>query len=176
MNKGVKIALWTLVAAIGRFGVYAGIAVKGLMAICYNIVKYEARIDLQFIYLKLTLKIKNPSILKMDIDGYNLSVYLNNKWVANVESKTHVEMKSEAISTIVIPVKIDFLKTYGVVGGKEIVNAFLRKEFDKIFINVAGRFDGTVMKYHAHVPVDYKITLTEILKIMSSPDTDPCQT
>lgn len=173
MSIGGKIAL-VFVTALGLVGIYAGIGVKKLMSICYNIVKYEYKLDLEYLYLDLTLQLKNPSFLKVGIDGYDLDVYLNNKWVAKVAKIKHEEIASEGISFIAIPIKIKYIKLINTIGGKEIINAFSNKEFHKIVIIVRGKLYGEVLKIPVNVPVDYKITLAEIIKIMDEPESAPC--
>lgn len=173
MKTGARIA-WIMVFGLGLVGIYAGIGIKKLMSICYNIVKYDVKVDFEYIWLTLTLQIKNPSYLKVDIDGYDLDVYLNNAWVANVATKKHTSLNPGGDDLIKIPIKIQYLKTFGAVKSRDIVNSFLRKEFDKIVVSLKGKFDGTILKVKAHVPVDYKISLLEIIKIMDEPASAPC--
>ena len=163
---------WLFVSALGIAGIYVGIGVKQLMSFCYNIVKYEVKIDFDYIYLNLTLNFKNPSYLKIDIVGYDLDVYINNGYIGKATSKKYTPLKTGEFSSIVIPAKIPYLKMN--IKGKEILSAFTQKRYDDIFISLKGKFDGTVLRVSAHVPVDYKITLTEIIKIMDSPDSAPC--
>ena len=169
-----KIIVWSLVTALGLTSIYAGIGVKKLMSICYNIVGYKLKLDLEYLYLDLTMQLKNPSFLKVGIEGYNIDVYLNNKWVAKVAKKNHEEITSESATIINIPIKIKYQKLINTVGGKEIINAFSNKEFGKIFVILRGTFDGAVLKIPVHVPVDYKITLEEVIKIMDAPESAPC--
>ena len=173
MSIGGKIA-WVVVAALGLVGIYAGIGVKKLMSICYNIVKYKYKLDLEYLYLDLTLQLKNPSFLKVGIEGYDIDVYLNNKWVAKVAKINHEEIVAEGVSVIDIPIKIKYQKLINTVAGKEIINAFSSKNFDKIFVTLEGTFSGSVLKVLVNVPVDYKITLDEIIKIMDAPASAPC--
>ena len=171
MKAGKAIA-WLFISALGIAGIYVGIGVKQLMSFCYNIVKYEVKIDFDYIYLNLTLNFKNPSYLKIDIVGYDLDVYINNGYIGKTTSKKYVPLKTGAFSSIVIPAKIPYLKMK--INGKEILNAFTEKRFADIFISLKGKFDGTVLGVAAHVPVDYKITLQEIIKIMDAPASAPC--
>ena len=170
-----NIIAWTLVTAIGLFGIYAGVGIKKLMSICYSITKYKlVQIDLEYIYINFTLTLKNKSFLKVDIEGYNFDVYLNNKFVTALSSKKHEEIAGEGISVIDIPLKVAYLKTFKTVGGNEILNAFTEKKFDRIFVTLKGTFSGSVLKVPVNVPVDYKITLEEIIKIMDAPASAPC--
>ena len=168
-----RIIAWTLVSVLSIAGIYVGIGVKQLMSFCYNIVKYEYKVDLEYFYLNLTLNFKNPSYLKIDIVGYDLDVYLNNGYIGKITSKKYTPLKSGEFSSVVIPAKIPYPKLLKNINGKEILTAFADKRFDRIFVSLKGRFDGRVLKVPVHVPVDYKITLEEIIKIMDSPKTPP---
>lgn len=174
MKAGHIIAL-IFVTAFSIAGIYIGIGVKQLMSFCYKIVKYDFKIDLDYIYLTVDMKIKNPSYLKIDIYDYDIDVYVNNARVGSIANKKYVELKKGGVSSISIPSKIPYLKTFKNIPGKQIFNYFINKEFDKIFITLKGKFNGGVLGVSAHVPIDYKITLKEIAQIMSEPDSDPCE-
>lgn len=175
MSKSLKIASIIIITALGIFGIYATIGIRMLMNICYEIAKYKYKgIDIQYIYIDLQLRIFNPSILKVGLNGYNLNVYLNNKWLSDLTSYTPIIIKSEGISTITIPLKIDYLKTFGTIKSKEIINYFLTQQFDKIIITLKGKFSGTVLKIPVSVPVDSSWTLQEIAKTMDNPS-EPCK-
>ena len=174
MSNGVKIFVWSVLAALGLVGIYAGIGVKKLMNICYNIVKYDLKFDIQYLTLGLTLQVKNPSFLAVDLYSYDLDVFLNNKKVASVASKKYINLMAGQFTQISIPIKVKYTDTFGIVGSKEIFNYFISQRFDKIFVTLKGAFEGKIMKISASVPVDYKITLKEIADIMDSPS-DPCE-
>lgn len=173
--KAGKIIAWAFVASLGIAGIYIGVGVKRLMSFCYKIVKYNVKIDLDYVHLSVDLKIQNPSYLKIDIYDYDIDVYVNNVQVGNVASKRYIELKKEQVSTISIPAKIPYLKSIGNINGKQMFNAFVNKEYDKIYITLKGKFNGGVLGVSATVPIDYKITLKEIAEIMSEPDSgEPC--
>lgn len=172
-----RVVIWSLVTVISLFGVYAAMGARALMGICYNMVKYQLRnITGEYIYIDFTLKINNPSFLAVDINGYKLDIYLNNKFIANLTSVAHKEIVGNGISTIVIPLKIAYLKTLGAVNSKELLNNFTNQRFDKIVVSLKGTFSGTVLKVPAEVPVNSKWTLKEINEIMMAPEDVPCKT
>lgn len=173
-----RVIAWGLVTAIGAFGVYAAIGARALMSICYNMVKFQVQnITGDSIYINFTLKLNNPSFLAVDINGYKLDVFLNGKFIASVASVAHEEIMSKGISTLVIPVRVAYLKTLGIVGGKELINNFANQRFDKIVVSLKGTFKGSVLKVPVGVPVDQKWTLKEISDTMSAPSTEPpCKT
>lgn len=169
MNKGVKIVVWSLVTAFGLLGIYAGLGIRKLMSVGYKIIKFQIkRFNLDSISIDLTLKICNPSVLAVDITGYNIDVYLNNKPVSNIKSSTPATLIANGNSLITIPLTVLY-KTFGVVQSKEIINAFSTMQYSKIFINLQGTLDATILKIPAHVPIKYQITLQEIQKIMDDP-------
>lgn len=167
--KAGRIIIWSLVTALGLVGIYAGMGVRKLMSVGYNIIKYKiTKFALDSISLDLTLKICNPSFMKVDISGYNIDIYLNNKPVSNIKSTTHASLIANGNSIIVIPVTVLF-KTFGVVGSKELVTAFGNREYDKIIISLRGTLDATILNIPAHVPIKYQITLADIQKMMDDP-------
>ena len=178
MSRGLKIAGGILIVAIASFGIYAGLGVRALMAICYNMVKYQLKnITSDAIYIDFTLKLSNPSFLSVDVNGYHLDVYLNNKFIANVTSADHATIASKGISTITIPLKVAYLKTFSAAVSRDLISNFANQRFEKIIVSLKGKLNGTVLKVPVNVPVDTKWTLKEIETIMNTPsEAPPCKT
>lgn len=174
----MKVILKTIgivaLTAVTFAGVWAGIGIKNLMNICWKITKYDFRVDLEYIYVNLTIQIRNPSHLSVGINGYKLGVYLNNHWVADVSESKRENLTPGELITINVPVKVKFIKTFGAIKSRTVVNAFLRKEFDKIYVTLKGNLDGNILGINKGVSVDEKFTFAEILKIMNEPASAPC--
>lgn len=173
-----RVIAWGVVTAIGAFGVYAAIGARALMSVCYNMVKYQVQnITGDAIYINFTLKVNNPSFLAVDINGYKIDVFLNSKFIATVASTAHEEIVSKGVSTLIIPLKVAYMKAMGTVNGKELLNNFANQRFEKIVVSLKGTFKGTVLKVPVGVPIDQKWTLKEINDIMMAPNTEPpCKT
>ena len=178
MGKAGNILTWTFVSVLGIIGIYATVGIRQLMRVGYNIIKFSVvNIAADSVSLILTLKICNPSFMKVDIDGYNIDISLNNKTISNIKSVTHASLIANGNSIIEIPIKILF-NTFGVVGSKEFLSAFSLRQYDRIFVTLHGELNATILKVPAHVPVNYTITLAEIQKIMDDPkpsNATPCK-
>ena len=168
-----KILAYTLLSTLAIVGIYAGIGVKKLMSVCYNIVRYDFKFDIQTLTMSMILQVKNPSYLGIDLYGYDLDVFLNNKKVAVLAAKKHIHLATGQFTQVNIPVKVKYTDAFGSVGSKELFNSFMLGQFDKIFVTLKGNFYGEILKVNANVPVDYKINLKQIADIMDSPS-DPC--
>ncbi len=174
MSNAGKIIGLSILAALTAVGVYAGIGVKRLMNLCWNIVKYELRFDLQYVYLNIAIQIKNPLDFDITLHGYDLDVFLNKKQIGKVASKAVKTIPGGGEITINVPAKSPIKKSFGEVGSTNILNLFLRKEFDKIVVSLDGTFTGEILKIKKKLPVEYQINLTEIIKIMDEPSSAPC--
>ena len=175
MGQGIKILIGGLLAAALLYGIYVAIGVKKLMNFCFEMTGYKIRkIDFKYIYLDLKLTFFNPSDLDADLIEYLFTIYLNGKQVSVLRSTAPVTLVGKAATDIIIPVQIDFFKTFGAAKSREIVGYFANKEFDKIVITARGSFKGKVVGITKTINMDEKWTLAEIAKTMSEPSA-PCK-
>lgn len=173
MSAG-KVIFGIVVAAAIGFGIYAAIGIKMLMRICFSMGKYKLRSwDFQFVNIDFELVLYNPSALEATLRNYDFNLYLNNKWVANIKSDVPVRIVAEGSTTLVLPVKLDYKKTFGLAGSKEILAAFSLKQYDKIFVTLKGNYTGVALKIPVKLAVEEKWTLQSIVDEMSKPSV-PC--
>ena len=172
MTRGWQIFLIAATAIIIPGGIWAGMGIAALTKICYNVIKYEiTKFNFTNMELSFTLKVKNPSNIKVIIEGYNINIELNGVNVGQIVSKSKKTLKSEQHSTIVIPVNIKIdKKTLGNSKIREVFDYFITKQYEKIFVSLSGHFNGRLLKIPIPVKIDLKYTLAEIINIMDSPD------
>lgn len=174
MSVGKAIVGMIITAAVVA-GIYIGIQVKNFMNICFQIGKYKMTgIDLQYIYVDFGLIVYNPDGLEAHLVGYHFDVFINDKWVAKIQSKGRIRLASEESTTITIPIQIDYRKAFGVVLGGEMIQLFAQKKYDSINVRLVGKYTGQALGIKVPLDLDEKWTLADIVKSMSEPSV-PCQ-
>ena len=174
MSRGWAIFTGIFFLVLVPAGAYVGVQVYKLMRVCFGMVGYKL-IGFQGndVKLQFTIAVKNPSNLKVGILGYNIDIDINGQKVANLTSGTYKELLPNQTSNLELLANIDLKKSFGAVGSKEILNYFFTSQFDKIIVNINGKFKGSLLKVPVNIPVTFKYSLREILQIMNSPST-PC--
>lgn len=169
-----KIILISFIAASIAFGAYIGVGINKLMQYCYNIVKYKLEgIDEKYVYLKFILAVKNKSDLEIGIKGYFIEIFINNTSVAILSSDKPKTLSGKKTSMLELPIKIDYKKVFGEVKSMEFLSTFTNKEYDKIFISMKGKFNGSFIRIPVKLPIEIKTNLGEIIKQMDAPS-EPC--
>lgn len=176
MTRGLKILTIVAAAIIIPGGLWAGIGIYALQQICYSVVKYNIN-SIDFVSKKIdinfTVMIKNPSHLNVTIGGYDISVALNGTEVARLINDHEKIIEAKKTSILILPVKIDVLKTFNQVKSKEIIGYFATKDYEKIVISLNGKFNGKIIKLPISIKVNSQYTFAEIIKQMDEPST-PC--
>lgn len=174
MSPGWKIFTAVCILIPAGFGIYVGVNVYHLLQICYNIKKYEiVNINLSTLSLRLTLQIKNPSGLSVGMDGYEMVVLLNGVRVAAIVNSTPKVLESGQYTDVVIPITIQWNKTFTKSQAGEILQYFMQKQYDKIIFNISGQFNGSLLKIPIHKKINMNYSLEEIVKNMDTPS-QPC--
>lgn len=174
MSRGWAIGIGIVVAILVPAGAYIGVQVYKLMSVCFGMVGYKVvSFNGATVEMEIVVSVKNTSKLAVDIYGYSVDVALNGKEVAKVSSDKHKVLDAGKTSNLVLPVKIDVLKSFGAVGSKVVLGHFLRNELDKIVVNLNGKFKASVLKVPVSIPIKMNYSLKEILALMDAPKT-PC--
>ena len=174
MTRGWAIGIGILVAILVPAGAYVGVQVYKLMSVCFGMVGYKIiGFNGAIVEMEIVVSVKNSSKLSVDIYGYGVDISLNGKDVARVASDKHKILDAGKTSNLVLPVKIDVLKSFGAVGSKAVLGHFLRNELDKIVVNLNGKFKASVLKVPVSIPIKMNYSLKEILALMNEPKT-PC--
>ena len=175
MSRGWAIFTGLLIAVVVPAGAYIGVNVYMLTKVCFAVAGYKFKgFDKDGnVLLEFYMNVKNPSNLAVEVYGYSVDIDLNGKFAANVKSDKYKKLAAKEMSVLTLPVKIDVVKTFGALKSKEVLNAFISGQFDRIVVNLKGQFIGKVLKVKVNLPVDFKYSLKEILEIMKTPAT-PC--
>ena len=148
-------------------GTYAGAGLYALNQVDYQFKSYRIKsVDTQFVHMEVVLNVINPSNLDVHITGYNLHVDINGIEVANLISKSPVNLKGLGVSPLTIPIAIDFRKSFDVIKSKEILGYFITRKKDKIVLSLKGKFFGKILKIPISTNVDFKYSLQEIEDLM----------
>ena len=173
MSTAGKIISVVVITGLGMFGIYAAVGVRGLMNIGYTIIKYQIRsATLSTISLDLTLRICNPSIIKVGIVGYNIDVALNGTHISTIASDVASTLDNKNPAVLIIPITVDVKKVFGAVKSQQLISDFTNQRFDQIVISLSGTFKGTVLGVTISKSLSKDITLQDIQTIMNTPD-DP---
>lgn len=176
MSKGWKIA-WIIAAIVlVPGGIYAGIGIYMLMKIDYSMAGYKIKsFNSKFLYIDVSIRIANPSVLAVKVAGYDLLFYLNDVLVANIKNKSPKTIEPNAQTMLTLPLAVD-LHAMDKKKAKEIMGFVITGQWDKITLKVGGKFNGELLK----IPVPYKLkpeewtyTLEDIIKIMQTPAPTP---
>jgi len=174
MSRGWQIFLITAATVLVPGGLYAGVGIYALTNICFNFKRFELTgIDKTFIGINFVLQIKNPSRINVHIDGYDIDVAINGTKVANIISANKKTLAGEKTNILVLPIKINYKETFGVLKSAELISLFAKKEYSKIYISLEGRFNGSLLKIPIRRKINMKYTLAEIVKMASEPS-EPC--
>ena len=162
-------------AAITIAGIYIGWGVKLLVALCYEITGYKLKsIDFQYLDLEFSVRVNNPSHIEVGIEGYNIDIFINNIWVANVTAKNPQTIGAEKSSILTIPVKVDYKKVFGIVRSKAILSYFANNQFEKIVVSLKGKFVGSALKIPISTKLELQQNLLQITEAYMKPPT-PCK-
>lgn len=174
MTRGFKILTGITLALIIPGGICAAISLKLLTKICVKPAAFKI-IDINgtFIKFELSLSIKNPSITDVELDGYDLDVFINNIKVANLLSGTKNIIQGKATSTINLPITIYHKNAFGPAQAQELATLFITRQLNKILVTLKGKFIGEALKMPISTKLNFKYTLAEIKKIMAEP-AQPC--
>ena len=165
------IGIFAIFGVVG-IGIYAGKVYKDIKNLCFELVKYEFKgFNGANVLINFVLKIKNISIVKIKIVGYEFDIFINNIKIGSIKDTQEQIIKSEQYSMLNIPIEIDVIKSFGLVKSSEILNA-LKSDPSKIVVSLKGLLAAEVFKLKVkNIPIDYSITLKEILEIMKTPST-----
>ncbi|KKR29672.1 MAG: hypothetical protein UT61_C0025G0004 [Candidatus Woesebacteria bacterium GW2011_GWA1_39_8] len=181
MKTALKIlGIVTVFGFIG-LGIYGVKIYRDIKNVCYELIKYElGGFNEKGNYvIKFWLKIKNISILKINITGYNIDIAINDTKVGNVKGNKEQKINPEAYSVLHIPLEIDVKRIFGLLTATEFA---FKMSFDlsKIIISIRGKMAAQVYVYKYKIltvktiPIEYSVTLQEITNSMNNPSQTKC--
>ena len=170
MKTFLKIAgIFTVFGVIG-IGVYAGKVYHDIKNISYELVKYQFKgIKEGKAFIDFILRIKNISIVRIKIVGYEFDIFINDIRVGAIKGTKEQVIKPEQYSLLSIPLGINLAETFGLVRSADILSS-LATNPKAIVISLKGMFAAEVFKLKVkNIPIDYSISLQEIISIMNEP-------
>lgn len=170
MKTFFKIAGIFAVFGVIGLGVYAGKVYHDIKNISYELIKYQYKgIKEGKVFIDFILKIKNISIVRIKIVGYEFDIFLNDINVGKIKGNKEQVIKAEQYSLLNIPLAINLKETFGLVRSADILSS-LAMNPKSIIISLRGMFAGEVFKLKVkNIPIDYSITLQEIITLMNEP-------
>lgn len=165
-------AIGAVIAIPGGF--FIGASVIAMKKICYKVSGFNIiSINKNNIKFELLIKVKNPSKINIQIEGYDFNVGINNVQVAKILNSTSKTLKPQQVSEVAIPINIDTDAVFGAVKSKEIIFSFLTRNLDKISLTLNGKFIGEMAKIPIKKAVSINYTLQQILDESKKPSM-PC--
>jgi LEA14-like dessication related protein len=174
LSRNVKIlmAIGAAIAIPGGFII--GASIIAMKKICYKVSGFNMlSIDTKNIKFELLIKVKNPSKINIQIQGYDFNVKINNVQVAKINNSTKKTLIPQQVSEIAVPIDIDVNAIFGAVKSKEIILNFLSRKLDKISLTLEGKFIGEMAKIPIKKDVSINYTLQEVLDESKKPSM-PC--
>ena len=170
MKTFLKIAGIFAVFGVIGIGVYAGKVYHDIKNISYELVKYQFKgIKEGKAFIDFILRIKNISIVRIKIVGYEFDIFINDIRVGAIKGTKEQVIKSEQYSLLSIPLGINLAETFGLVRSADILSS-LATNPKAIVISLKGMFAAEVFKLKVkNIPIDYSISLQEIISIMNEP-------
>ncbi len=138
----------------------------------YNIKRSKVnKISQSLIDIDFAVDFKNNSDIDAQIDGYSFDVLLNDNKISEVKSSSKVNIKANAFTTIMIPIKIDL----GGMNGISLPNilTYLATDRSKIIIKIKGSVSGGALGIKlTNMPVELSMSLKEIMTPSKEPSTE----
>lgn len=153
------------IAGIGyAFYSYIKKQIQQAMSFCY---KFSAinflKLDKSEFIILLTIKIRNQSDIRLNLDSYSFDVFINGKYVTNIVSPSSIDLLANAVSEF--PVKIIFnpSKLFNLADVVSLISTALtdKKNF---LIKLKGNISASVSFIRVkNLPIDMQMSLEEIL-------------
>jgi len=164
MNKTWRNVLAISAAIIIPLGMYAYISLKLLTQITFKVFRFKVKsIGAGFIDLIITLEVKNPANVSVDIEGYNMEVKINDVSVAVIKNNEEKELKPHATSLLNIPITIKYLEFVSKSKFNLLMEYFVTGKTDKIFVNLDGNILGSVAKVPISTSIKVGMSVKEIM-------------
>lgn len=145
-----------------------------VMQYCYKIKRYKiTRLDTEKIQLAIDLLIRNNSAFSMDINGYDLSVYVNDIKIAILKDTITQTVRNNSLSLITL--NVDVIAKNLFKDAKKLGQIILYAVVDraKFIIKVEGNVSASsgFLKIK-QLPINISMNLDEITT--DSPDSEKC--
>lgn len=134
-----------------------------LLKITYNRAELGSQFSFSRIAINIYLNFFNPSLIDVDVDGYDLGVYMNGKLITRLDSTEHGYVAARTTSVLKLVVDVNPMQSLANLFSKEVISGIL---FD--YSKVVVRLKGTVSANHRgigmkDIPVDISDTLQNLL-------------
>lgn len=165
-RRTIVLFLILVLASITGFSVAYVAAQQSLirtLKISYNRVEIGSQFSFSRIALNIYLNFFNPSKIDVNVEGYDLGVYMNEKLITRLDSKEPGYVAAEATSVVKLVVDIKPMQALSNFFSPQVMNAML---FD--YSKVVVRLKGTVSANHRglgmkDIPVDISDNLQSLI-------------
>lgn len=167
MTKGKKIALFSVVSVIGLVGAYLYTQYNYAKKMCFSVGNFKVKnASVSNVSMGLDLRIKNLDNLSISIGRVRLSVYANNRFIADIDSSEMIEIKPKASSKTELNIALN--PKQFISDGADILSSMNYK-------NISLSFKGKVSAKKFGVPFNIPIDITsKIGELMSGSDGSDC--
>jgi LEA14-like dessication related protein len=172
MNNYIKIAAVIFVSLLLIGGAEAALGIyafKSIEASYKSKSFFINKIDTTGVQMEVTLIVKNPSPFSLIINGYDLIVSINGAKIATLKSATPKEIKGNQYSNLNLPITVNWKNSFPQGTGNNIFNYFILKEYEKIVLNISGKFSGSTLKIPVNKNININYSLKEIQELIDSP-------
>ncbi len=156
------------------------VAGAGIIYAFYNYYKREMQLAMSFCYkfskvkivkaskdqfiINLTIKIRNQSDLRINLQNYSFEVYINGKFITVISSVSSVDLLANAVSEL--PVRIEFnpQKLFNIADVTKLIATALTDQ-NNFKIQLKGKIAAAINFIKIKdLPIDMTMSLAEIMK------------
>lgn len=172
MKKWIIIAL-IIVALLGTIAYIGKKQVDKAMKYCYNYNIKKSKINKissSGIDISAAIDFKNTSDITFNVDGYSLDILVNGSKISEVKSNAKSDIKANAFTTILVPIRLDLSGTKALSFTSLIKN--IATDRSKIIFTIKGKVSGGAFGVKVRdFPLEISMTLAEMMEPSTEPET-----
>lgn len=163
MTREWRIALGVLGLIVVPGGFYAGITVYLLTKIDYGVYSFKiSDINNKTVKGSVTVWVKNPANVAIEIEGYDLNIGINGIDVVSIKNQDKKIIEPKQTSYLTIPIEFSHDKFVNKIDWTNLVTNFVVGKSEKIIFSLKGKFIGGVFGLPISRKVNVKKSLREI--------------